>query len=93
MRLNESLCQLLVPFWDKNQANEKMKSVFFSIFFIYIPLRQQNWIILMMSLMRSGVKIWPEVAVSHVPVLDLCIILIDQMPIALLDCDFSKDRG
>lgn len=31
MRLNESLCQLLVPFWNKDQANEKMKSMLFSI--------------------------------------------------------------
>lgn len=27
MKLNESLYQLLVPFWNKDQTNEKMKSV------------------------------------------------------------------
>lgn len=45
MRLNESLYQLLVPFWNKDQANEKW-NLWLSIFillYIYTPLRQQNW--------------------------------------------------
>lgn len=47
----------------------------------------------MTSSVRSGVETWTDVAISHVPLLDLGSLLTDQVPIALLDCELSKGRG
>lgn len=87
MRLNESLYKLLVPIWNKDQTNEKMKSVGFPVHssFIYTALRQQNWNNLIMSLVTSGEEMWTELTISHISLLDLCIMSINQVPIPLLD--------
>lgn len=48
---------------------------------------------MMRSLVMSGVETWTEVAIGHVSLLDVCIVLIDQVPIPLLDCKIFKGRG
>lgn len=60
------------------------------LLFIYTPLRQQNWSSSMTPFVTSGIDTWTEVEISYVPLLDLCSLLTDELPTALLDCEWLQ---
>lgn len=41
----------------------------------------------MTPFVTSGIDTWTEVEISYVPLLDLCSLLTDEVPTALLDCE------
>lgn len=68
MRLNEFLSKLLVPLWNKDQTNEKMKSVGFPVhssFHMHCSKTAELEYLDHVTV-TSGEEMWTDITISHI---------------------------